>query len=84
MDSNRQQREYDKFEETVDGQTAVRTLSVSGLIPKEYDYIAVTYPTDTTETYTFKIGGSGGTTISAVTLTYTDDTKCYLSSVETA
>ncbi len=41
----------------------------------QYDYISVAYPNSTTETYTFKLGGSGGTLVATVTLVYTDSTK---------
>lgn len=53
----------------------------SGLIDEPYDYIAVTYPVNTTEVYTFKQGGSGGTTQATVTVVYTDSTKESLSTV---
>jgi hypothetical protein len=52
----------------------------SGFSIPDYDYVGVAYPTSTTETYTFKTGGSGGTTINIITLTYTDTTKSALSS----
>lgn len=47
-----------------------------------YDYIAIAYPTATTETYTYKSGGSGGTTEATITVTYVDATKAELVSVE--
>lgn len=46
-----------------------------------HDYIAVTYPNNTTEVYTYKSGGSGGTTVLTITLVYTDTTKENLSSM---
>jgi hypothetical protein len=52
-----------------------------GLIGIQYDYISVAYPSDTTEVYTFKVGGSGGTTVAIVTIVYTDNTKVNLSTV---
>lgn len=52
-----------------------------GLITASYDYIGVTYPNGTTEVYTFKTGGSGGTSVGVLTLVYTDSTKENLSSV---
>lgn len=52
------------------------------MITQAFDYIGITYPTTTTEVYAFKTGGSGGTTVNTLTLTYTDDTKESLSSVE--
>lgn len=41
--------------------------------------ILIAYPSDTTETYTFK---SGDTVLYVITITYTNDTKTNLSSVE--
>ena len=46
-----------------------------------YDYVAITYPDTVTEVYTFKIGGSGGTTVEVITNVYTDATKASLLSV---
>lgn len=46
-----------------------------------YDYISVNYSTSTTEIYTFKTGGSSGTTIATLTVVYTDSTKEFISSV---
>lgn len=46
-----------------------------------YDYVTVTYPNSTTDVFTFKNGGSSGTTVATVTLVYTDTTKNSLSSV---
>lgn len=43
------------------------------------DYIS-NAPTATTDVFTFKTGGSGGTTVGIVTVTYTDATKTTLSS----
>lgn len=36
---------------------------------------------DTTETFTFKTGGSGGTTVATVVVVYTDSTRVDISSV---
>lgn len=49
--------------------------TINSLTPNEYDYIAVTYPTDTTEAYAYKQGGSGGTTVQTITVTYENATK---------
>lgn len=46
-----------------------------------HDYIAVTYPTSSTEVYTFKQGGVSGTTVATMTVTYTDGTKENISSI---
>ena len=50
----------------------------SGLIKVAYDSIYATYPTATTEVYTYKQSGS---TVATVTVTYTTSTKDVLSSV---
>lgn len=51
------------------------------LISKKYDYISVSYDSATQETYTFKSGGSGGTTVATVVVVYTDATKANISTV---
>ena len=40
-----------------------------------WDYVKATYPNTTTEVYTFRTGGSGGSVVATVTVTYTDATK---------
>ncbi|MBK7380563.1 MAG: hypothetical protein IPJ03_16530 [Ignavibacteriales bacterium] len=52
------------------------------MVTESYDYIAVTYPTSSSEQYVFKTGGSGGTTVATVVVTYTSSAKTDLSSVE--
>lgn len=56
-------------------------ISFWGLVNVAYDYIAASYPTDTQEVYTFKSGGSGGTTVKTVTVDYVDSSKAQLSAV---
>lgn len=51
---------------------------LSGL---SYDYIGVTYPAADTEVFTFKTGGSGGTTVATITVVYTSSAKTDLLSV---
>jgi len=51
------------------------------LIRVNYDYVGIAYPDGTTEVYTFKTGGSSGTTVATITLVYTDVTKANLSTV---
>lgn len=55
--------------------------SVAGFNIPEYDYVGIAYPNGTTEVWTFKVGGSGGTTVGTLTLVYVDSTKNQLSSV---
>lgn len=57
------------------------TYAIAGFVDFKYDYIGVTYPTASTETYTWRNGGASGTIIAAITITYTDATKASLSSV---
>lgn len=54
------------------------TKSGLGLIL--YDYMSLAQAS-TTDTYTFKTGGSGGSTVATVTVTWTDSTKTTVSSV---
>ena len=49
--------------------------------PAAADTVVVAYPTDTTETYTYKSGGTGGTSLMVLTLTYVDNTRAQLQSV---
>lgn len=47
----------------------------AGLVPENFDYIALTYVASGNgageiETVTYKTGGSGGTTVATLTLTY--------------
>jgi len=60
---------------------ALQTYSLNQLITASFDYIAVTYPDDYTETYTYKSGGSTGTTVGAITVVYDDIEKTTLMSV---
>jgi hypothetical protein len=46
-----------------------------------YNYIGVSYPNAVTEVYTYKTGGSGGTTVATITVVYSDSTKEVLTSV---
>ncbi len=46
-----------------------------GFCLPDYDYLAVAYPAADTETYTFKTGGAGGTTVGLLTVVYADSTK---------
>lgn len=63
-----------KVESTISG-------GLGQLVTEDYDYIAVAYPSTTSETYTYKTGGVGGTTVATITVVYTDTTKENISSV---
>lgn len=56
-------------------------LVLSSLIPVAYDYISANYAGATSDVYTYKSGGSGGTTVATVTVVWTDATKAVLSTV---
>lgn len=80
----RQDKDNQSFT-TVNGEIARRVTPVSQgslLEGLSFDYIAVTYPTTLSEVYTYKTGGSSGTTVATITVVYTDDTKENLLSVE--
>lgn len=65
--------------------TSTNPLSVTSsnaLVTELFDAIVITYPTTSTEVYTYKLGGLAGTTVATITLTYTDSTKETLTSVE--
>ncbi len=58
------------------------SLAGAGLINNlTYDYAAQTQAA-TTDTWTFKTGGSGGTTVAVIVITYTDSGKATISNVE--
>lgn len=62
-----------------DGSTNSRTINT--LITTPFDYIAASYPNATTEVYTYKFGGSGGSLVGTVTVVYQDSTKNLITSV---
>jgi len=69
---------------TVDTTGALKVFDAvtNSLVPAVYDYVGVTYPTTSSEVYTYKTGGSGGTTVSTLTLAFSDAvTKSILTSV---
>lgn len=72
-----------KFDK-VNGEYFVKTTVNNSLIQSKFDYIAATYPTGTTEVYTYKLGGASGTVVGTITVTYTDSTKALVSSVQKA
>ena len=60
------------------------SANLPGIQVPTSDSIVVTYPSATTELYTYKIGGTSGTTVATITVTYTTSAKTILSSVEKA
>ena len=63
---------------TLSGTTNVNITN--GFNIPTYDYISLSQNT-TQDIWTFKTGGSGGTTVGTVTITYTDTTKGTISNV---
>lgn len=63
----------------------LRTLpSFSGNLLQgvEWDYLSATYPTTSSEVYTFKKGGSSGVTTAVIEINYTDNSKANIDTVE--
>ena len=68
------------FKDTSDGKVYRRVAGVfsvgGGLMGGvEYDFVQAAYPDATTEVWTFKSGGSGGTIVRTLTITFVDSTK---------
>lgn len=64
--------EYKKFVNPETQEPATRVSFADGFNLGEYDEVQVTYPTSTTEVFTYKLSTS---TIATVTLTYTNSSK---------
>ena len=70
------------FDET---DNTILTKSSGGtLVTEHFDYISAAYPDSVTEVYTYKTGGSGGTTVATVTTVYTTAAKTLLITVTKA
>ena len=59
----------------------LRAYPANALNLKPYDYVSMAISPATTETYTFKSGGSGGTTTNTVVIVYTDASRADISTV---
>jgi hypothetical protein len=83
---NIKDREFQKFRD-VSGETAVNVYDLSGAAgnpfapPSNCDYISRSVLSNV-ETYLFKSGGSGGTLLKTIVITYTDATLESLVTVE--
>jgi len=51
--------------------TGLDTISVNNLVPEAYDYIDLSYTGSDLTGVVYKQGGSGGTTVATLVLTYT-------------
>lgn len=57
--------------------------TTGGLVPNvDYDYIDIQQTSATVETYVFKLGGAGGSTVQTIVVTYTSAAKTDLDTVE--
>lgn len=59
----------------------VPVLDAKGLVPKVFDAVTYTATSSTVETYRYYTGGTAGSLVATVTVTYTDATKTVLTSV---
>jgi len=62
------------------GQPSKKVSMTNKLVPEHWDYMALAI-NSATETYTFKTGGSGGTTEATVVIVYTDSNRTDISTV---
>lgn len=62
----------------VNEQGELATFGQPSLVTEDYDSIAVSYPTTSSEVYEYSMGGN---VVATVTITYTDPTKSNLTSV---
>lgn len=67
-----------------DSTNAQRAKIIGAAVDVAWDYLAVTYPAATQEVYTFKSGGSGGTTVKTITVNYTTSAKAFIDNVGVA
>ena len=76
-------REQGKFRDAGPQTLSRVAVALEGALaaPSQTDSIVVSYPSSTSEVYTFKSGGVSGTTVMTVTVNYTSSTKEFLSSV---
>ncbi len=66
----------------IDPSTEGTLLKTVGLGLLQFDYVSMALSAgDTTETYTFKTGGSGGSTVATVAVVYTTSARSVLSNV---
>lgn len=61
-----------------DDQNPIETLEQTGLVPVVYDAVTYTNTSSTVDTYQYYTGGTGGTLVATVTVTWTNSTKSVL------
>ncbi len=76
-------REQGKFRDAGSVTSSRVATVIEGALqaPVATDAIVVSYPSATVETYEFKSGGTGGTLLMTLTVTYTTPTKEFISTV---
>lgn len=76
-------REQGKFRDAGDvTKSRVAVIPEGNFTPsQEFDAIVATYPSSTVEVYTYKSGGTGGTTVMTITVTYTTSSKEFIDTV---
>lgn len=76
-------REQGKFRDAGSVTSSRVAVSIEGALaaPDGTDAIVVGYPSSTVETYAFKSGGIGGTTLMTLTVTYTTSSKEFIATV---
>jgi len=53
------------------GDTSGRAITVSGLVPHEYDYISLSYTESNLTGVTYRVGGAAGSIVATLVLAYT-------------
>lgn len=58
-----------------------RIDNISPLVPHHYDYLGIDKSGGTTDVYTYKTGGSGGTLVGTITVTFSSVAKTTITTV---
>lgn len=72
ISSNIQQKETDKFGGSDKETTYVRTANFNQLVTEPYDYVDCSYTSGDLTSIEYFTGGSGGTLVATITITYVD------------
>lgn len=73
--ANREDKDMRAYTQLNAAEWARNTIETLFMPPTDCDWVDFGYPSSTTETFTYRRGGSGGDVIKTVTATYTDATK---------
>jgi hypothetical protein len=58
-----------------------KIVNVASFIPAVFDYVSADRSASASNVWTYKTGGAGGPTVKTVTVTYSDTSKSYISSI---